>query len=106
MVTLTTLTMEMIMTTTLKSNTENLVSRIKSGNDKIWSVYNAALSIDLNKETERFDREMDRVSNAIPRLAYLVQELQLMGYRDCLYPENRPCKKPDQWCWACPAEGW
>lgn len=85
-----------------------LRDRVKLGNDKLFKAW---LQIrELAHDSESWNYEMDRFSEAAERLRGLCRELKDQGYRDCLYLENgkktRGClQNPDQfWCQVCPSD--
>lgn len=91
--------------TLISEKTNTLLSRVKTGNEKIWDAYNWALVIDVEKERDKWDQAMDKIERAVARLNLLCLELEASGYERCIY-DKPTCSltKPWAFCWACPSK--
>jgi hypothetical protein len=85
------------------SNSE-LLERVRNGNAKITEVYQWALLIDLSKDREKWDKEMDRVDKAATRLTWLCMELEAKGFHGCIQAEPICAPPGNGFCWVCPSE--
>ena len=86
---------------------EALKERVKEGNRKLNEAWGKICDMCLKKE--QWERETDKWHEASHKLNNLCFELQLKGYRDCLYIENgvkmRTCLSQEGFgCRVCPSD--
>ena len=83
----------------------DLLARVKDGNAKLNAVWLKACN--AAADPVEWDRRMEPIARAWPRLDVLCQTLMLEGYSQCLYqandPDRRQCfEKDGRFCFVCP----
>ena len=100
---------EKFFTELYESSMEQLLVRVRAGNDRLMAHY-AEINQEGNIET--WNKMVDNLHLAVDRLNQICDFLVFKGYKDCLYVENgkkvRTCLNEPRkdWivCWACPSE--
>jgi hypothetical protein len=85
---------------------EELLIRVKNGNEKLMAYYE---QIKTQKNDPEWDKMVDNLHVAVDRMKQICDFLVFKGYDDCLYIENgkrtRSCViGDDRPCWVCPSK--
>jgi len=91
----------------MNQETENLLNRVKIGNDKLFHAWEQIRDMD---RSTGWNEQMDKLSEASKKLSGLCHQLKLAGYNDCLYiidgKRTRKCLHNSDgfWCQVCSSD--
>lgn len=88
--------------TNLTSSATTLLERVRDGN--AWCIRAWARACEVADDREEWCRRMDLFEKGTHRLDLLCLQLEVEGYRQCLYDEPKCRGTRDIVCWACPSE--